>query len=316
VSQHRAPRRRADRHRPADTSASSPRPATSAGRHRAGDVPTAKAPTAKAPTPKAPPAFTRERRRFRPSGFLVAGTSAIVVAAAGAMSVGAAQAAHVQPESSVQALDAPVRSAPQEETAPAHDSLGSQLGRDGRPATISRSEDRAALDLAQQRRMENAAEQQAAARNQALAQLASAAEDRAREIKSNMWVLPVDHYDITATFGSGGYLWSSDHTGLDFAAPTGTPVHAVAHGVVTETGYAGAYGYRVIITHADGTETWYCHLNDYYVSTGEEVESGETIAEIGMTGNTTGPHLHLEVRPTPSVPVDPYTALIAHGVHP
>jgi murein DD-endopeptidase MepM/ murein hydrolase activator NlpD len=86
--------------------------------------------------------------------------------------------------------------------------------------------------------------------------------------------------------------------------------------VVTEVGYAGAYGNRVIITHADGTETWYCHMNDFAVSSGEEVEAGETIGHIGITGNTTGPHLHLEVRPTPNVPVDPYTALISHGVHP
>jgi murein DD-endopeptidase MepM/ murein hydrolase activator NlpD len=233
------------------------------------------------------------------------------------MSVGAAQAAHVPGESTVQALDAPARTgAANDESAAAQDSLGSQLGRDGRPATISRSADRAALDQAQARRMEQAAEQQAAARNQALAELASRAEDRAREIKATMWVLPVEHYEITATFGSGGSLWSSDHTGLDFAAPIGTPIGAVAHGVVTEVGYAGAYGNRVIITHADGTETWYCHMNDFAVSSGEEVEAGETIGHIGITGNTTGPHLHLEVRPTPNVPVDPYTALISHGVHP
>jgi murein DD-endopeptidase MepM/ murein hydrolase activator NlpD len=313
VSQHRAPRRRADRRRPAARSASSPSaspsssatPAASSGRHRAGST----------PTPEAPPAFTRDRRRFRPSGFLVAGTSAIVVAAAGAMSIGSAQAAHLSQASTVQALNADGGSAAASD-GPASDALGSQLDRDGRPSTISRNADRVALDQAQQQRMEHAAEQQAAARNQALAELASKAEDRAREIKSNMWVLPVDHYDITATFGSGGSLWSSDHTGLDFAAPVGTPIHAVAHGVVTQVGYAGAYGNRVIITHADGTETWYCHMNDFAVSTGDEVESGETVGHIGITGNTTGPHLHLEVRPTPNVPVDPYTALIAHGVHP
>jgi murein DD-endopeptidase MepM/ murein hydrolase activator NlpD len=240
-----------------------------------------------------------------------------VVAAAGAMSVGSAQAVHAPRQASVEALSAPVDAdAAGGETSGASDALGSQLGRDGRPATISRNAGRVALDRAQQRRMEQAAEQQAAARNQALAQLASRAEDRAREIKSRLWVLPVDHYEITATFGSGGSLWSSDHTGLDFAAPTGTPIKAVAHGVVSQVGYAGAYGNRVIITHADGTETWYCHMNDYSVSTGQEVESGEQIGHIGMTGNTTGPHLHLEVRPTPNVPVDPYTALIAHGVHP
>jgi len=235
-----------------------------------------------------------------------------MVAAAGAVSIGSAQAVPTSQDQRVEASTHVGTDA----VGGAHDSLGSHLDRNGRPQTISRNFDRLAIDKAQQRRMERAAEQQAASRNQALAQLANAAEDRAREIKSNMWVLPVDHYDITATFGSGGSLWSADHTGLDFAAPTGTPVHAVAHGVVTDLGYAGAYGYRVIVTHADGTETWYCHLNDYYVGVGEEIESGETIAEVGMTGNTTGPHLHLEVRPSPNVPVDPYSALIAHGVHP
>ena len=276
---------------------------------------TPQAPRAKASRANAARAAERDRRRYLPSGFLVAGTSAIVVAAAGAMSVGSAQAAHVsQSSSAVQKLDAGTGAASEEQTA--SDALGSQLGRDGRPATISRNADRVAIDHAQQRRMEHAAEQQAAARNQALAELANRAEDRARVIKSNMWVLPVEHYDITATFGSGGSLWSSDHTGLDFAAPIGTPIHSVARGVVTGVGYAGAYGNRVIVTLPDGTETWYCHMNDFSVSTGEAVEPGDILGHIGITGNTTGPHVHLEVRPSPNVPVDPYTALIAHGVHP
>jgi murein DD-endopeptidase MepM/ murein hydrolase activator NlpD len=247
----------------------------------------------------------------------VAGASALVVAAAGAMSVGSAQAVHAPRETSVEAISAPRPAAEASaDMAPGHDGLGSHLGRDGRPATISRNAERVALDHAQHRRLERAAEQQAAARNQALAELASRAEQRAQQIEANMWVLPVEHYEITATFGTGGSLWSSDHTGLDFAAPYGTPVMAVARGEVTSAGYAGAYGNRVIITHPDGTETWYCHMDNYTVSTGDEVEAGSTIGHIGMTGNTTGPHLHLEVRPTPNVPVDPYTALSAHGVTP
>jgi murein DD-endopeptidase MepM/ murein hydrolase activator NlpD len=241
-----------------------------------------------------------------------------MVAAAGAMSVGSAQAAdNSSPDASVQALNATVasdRSAAGDHAG--QDALGSHLGRDGRPATISRNAGRVALDRAQQRRLEQAAEQQAAERNAALADLASRAEDRAEQIEENLWVLPVSNYDITATFGSGGSLWSSDHTGLDFAAAYGSPVMSVAQGVVTEAAYAGAYGNRVIVTHPDGTETWYCHMDSFAVSEGESVDSGTQVGAVGMSGNTTGPHLHLEVRPSPDVPVDPYAVLSAHGVTP
>ena len=313
MSQHRAPKRRADKHRPtpraplpsstSSATAQSSESNGSSGRHRAGP---------------ATPAVPKERRGFtRPSGFLVAGTSALVVAAAGAMSVGSAQAADSTPDSSVQALNSAVAADRSDSGNHAgQDALGSHLGRDGRPATISRNAGRVALDRAQQRRLEKAAETQAAARNQALADLASRAEDRAEQIEENLWVLPVSSYDITATFGTGGSLWSSDHTGLDFAAAYGSPVVSVARGVVTEATYAGAYGNRVIVTHPDGTETWYCHMDSFAVSEGESVDAGTQVGALGMSGNTTGPHLHLEVRPSPDVPVDPYAALSAHGVTP
>ncbi len=240
-----------------------------------------------------------------------------MVAAAGAMSVGSAQAVHAPRQASVEAISAPLaEDAVSSRVDAGRDGLGSHLGRDGRPATISRTADRMALDRVQQRRLEQAAEQQAAARNQALAELASRARQRAQQIEANLWVLPVEDYDITATFGTGGSLWSSDHTGLDFAAAYGASVMSVARGEVTDVGYAGAYGNRVIVTHPDGTETWYCHMDDYTVSSGQQVEAGTTIGHIGMSGNTTGPHLHFEVRPSPDVPVDPYTVLSAHGVTP
>ena len=254
----------------------------------------------------------------RPSGVLVSGASALIVAAGGAMSVGSAQAVRAPAEDEpTQALSVGIATdAAQAAAAPASDDLGSHLDRNGRPATISRNAERVALDEAQQDRLEAAAERQAEARTEALADLADQAEDRAREIRANMWVLPVSGYDITATFGDGGGLWSSDHTGLDFAAGYGTPVGSVAQGEVTSVGYAGSYGYRVIVTHEDGTQTWYCHLDDYTVSSGDYVCACSSIGHIGMSGNTTGPHLHLEVRPSPGVPVDPYSALLAHGVHP
>jgi murein DD-endopeptidase MepM/ murein hydrolase activator NlpD len=249
----------------------------------------------------------------------VAGTSALAVAAAGAMSVGSAQAVHSQPDRQIRALSAGLSTDAVTTRASSyggHDALGSHLGRDGRPATISRNADRMQIAEQQQQRLEQKAERQAAARNRALSTLASRAEDRAEQIEENMWVLPVSGYDITATFGSGGSMWSSDHTGLDFAAGYGSPVQSVGSGVVTEAGYAGAYGNRVIVTLADGTEVWYCHLDSFTVSDGEQVSPGSALGAVGMSGNTTGPHLHLEVRPDPSVPVDPYDALVAHGVRP
>jgi murein DD-endopeptidase MepM/ murein hydrolase activator NlpD len=151
---------------------------------------------------------------------------------------------------------------------------------------------------------------------QALRQAAEDAERRRREIEANRWTLPVTSYRLTATFGQSSYLWSTTHTGLDFAAPEGTPIHSVGTGTVTEVGYAGSYGYRTIVTHRDGTEVWYCHQASIGVSTGEAVGRGEVIGLVGSTGNVTGPHLHLEVRPGGGDPDDPYTALAARGARP
>ena len=126
-------------------------------------------------------------------------------------------------------------------------------------------------------------------------------------------VLPVASYRLTATFGNAGSLWSSDHTGLDFAAPAGTPLVAIGDGVVTEVGYDGAYGNKTVITLEDGTELWYCHQSGQSVAVGQSVSAGDVIGAIGTTGNTTGPHLHLEVRRN-GEPVDPAVALAEWGL--
>ncbi len=98
---------------------------------------------------------------------------------------------------------------------------------------------------------------------------------------------------ITSRFGSrnGGY-----HSGLDIATTIGTPIYAAAAGTVTYAGWQGGYGNLVIISHGNGVETYYAHCTSIYVSTGETVETGELISSVGSTGNSTGPHLHLEVR--------------------
>ena len=98
---------------------------------------------------------------------------------------------------------------------------------------------------------------------------------------------------ITSSFGRrrGG-----QHTGLDIANSTGTPIKAVADGTVIYAGYKGSYGRMVVIAHNDSVQTYYAHCSRLYVSVGETVKQGETIAAVGSTGNSTGPHLHLEIR--------------------
>lgn len=188
----------------------------------------------------------------------------------------------------------------------------------GRSPVVSRDSDRQALGDASDADLSQEAEVQAAERNDALGALAQQAEREAKNIKLNAWGLPVEAgvYHLTAGFGDCSGLWSHCHTGLDFAAPTGTPIHAVASGVVTSLGYEGAYGNQTIVTLDDGTEIWYCHQNEFAVSLGDRVTQGQLIGYVGSTGNTTGPHLHLEVRPGGGDPVDPYTALVAHSVQP
>lgn len=159
---------------------------------------------------------------------------------------------------------------------------------------------------------------QAREENAALAELAASAEKAAAKIAQNAWQLPITAgaYELTATFGECSSLWSRCHTGLDFAAPEGTPVKALANGVVSEAGWAGAYGNRTVITLDDGTELWYCHQSQIAVKEGQPVVGGQTIGYVGATGNVTGPHLHLEVRPGGGDAVDPARALAVRGTAP
>ena len=187
---------------------------------------------------------------------------------------------------------------------------------DPRERAISRDSERQALEDASEVKLQRAAEQQAAERNAELKSLGKAAEARAGEIAKNQWQLPTTGYHLTARFGMAGGLWSSNLTGLDFATASGTPIVAVANGKITKTGSAGAYGNQTIETLADGTEIWYCHQTDIGVSPGDTVSAGQQIGTVGSTGNTTGPHLHLEVRPGGGDPVDPFQALVFHGLKP
>jgi len=101
---------------------------------------------------------------------------------------------------------------------------------------------------------------------------------------------------------------STNHKGIDYAAPTGTPIYAAAAGTVTTAAYSGKAGKLIVINHGDGKVTKYMHCNAMYVSAGQKVTKGQHIAAVGTTGNSTGPHLHfqLEINGVPKNPANYY----------
>ena len=101
---------------------------------------------------------------------------------------------------------------------------------------------------------------------------------------------------ITSRYGVSSNIRKSTHTGLDISAVTGTDIKVVADGTVISAGYSGSYGYLVKVDHGNGVETWYAHTSKMYVKKGDTVKAGDVIAAVGSTGNSTGPHLHLEIR--------------------
>ncbi len=123
------------------------------------------------------------------------------------------------------------------------------------------------------------------------------------------FVLPITGAVISSGFGWRVHPVTGEkrmHKGVDFAAPTGTPIFAAADGVVTEAGWTnGGYGNIVELRHSDGSVTLYAHTNRVYVSKGQVVNRGQAIAEVGTTGRSTGPHLHFEVQPDGKNAVDP-----------
>ena len=101
---------------------------------------------------------------------------------------------------------------------------------------------------------------------------------------------------ITSRYGVRSSIRKSTHTGLDISAVQGTAIKVIADGTVTAASYNGSYGNLVKVDHGNGVETWYAHTSKMYVKKGDTVKAGDVIAAVGSTGNSTGPHLHLEIR--------------------
>jgi murein DD-endopeptidase MepM/ murein hydrolase activator NlpD len=123
--------------------------------------------------------------------------------------------------------------------------------------------------------------------------------------------MPVQGFRVTAGYGAHG-LWSSSHTGTDFACPYGTVIRAIGSGRIVSAGWDGAYGWKTVQILNDGTEIWYAHQSKMLVKSGY-VNAGDPIGRVGTTGRTTGPHLHLEVR-IDGKPINPIPWMRARGI--
>lgn len=145
---------------------------------------------------------------------------------------------------------------------------------------------------------------------------ASAARPPKKESKSPGMSAPVETGPSTPYRAAGSSWAKGYHTGVDFPVPTGTAVKSVATGRVVSAGWGGAYGYQVVIQHADGKYSQYAHLSALTVREGQKVGGGQRIGRSGSTGNSTGPHLHFEIRTGPGYgsDIDPLAYLRAGGV--
>ncbi|KOU02998.1 peptidase [Streptomyces sp. NRRL F-2295] len=137
------------------------------------------------------------------------------------------------------------------------------------------------------------------------------------EATGSGWSAPLANPNVTTQYRASGASWSSGyHTGSDFQAASGTPVLAIGPGTVVSAGNSGSYGNEVVIKHEDGMYSQYAHQSSLNVSVGQTVTGGQQIGLSGSTGNSTGPHLHFEVRTGPGYgsDVDPIAYLRQHGV--
>ncbi|GAB3139763.1 hypothetical protein GCM10027290_09500 [Micromonospora sonneratiae] len=128
--------------------------------------------------------------------------------------------------------------------------------------------------------------------------------------ESDVWRLPLHGYSFTSPYG---LQWGKLHTGIDLAAPEGTPYQAISAGTVTKAGWYGGYGYCVIVKHADGSESIYGHSSKLLVKEGQQVKAGDQLGLVGSTGHAYGPQLHLEVHVN-GEPRDPVPWLQERGV--
>lgn len=131
------------------------------------------------------------------------------------------------------------------------------------------------------------------------------------------WAAPVTRSPVSAAYGVAGSWAAGHHTGIDFAVPVNTPVHAIGEGTVLHAGWAGDYGNLVEVRMPDGHHALYAHLSRLFVTPGTVVSPGAVLGSSGNTGRSSGPHLHFEIRSGPGygTDIDPRAYLAERGVH-
>lgn len=147
--------------------------------------------------------------------------------------------------------------------------------------------------LASARAAENRRKQQEASKKKAEESSANGTKGADAPATGASFMRPIAGGTITSKYGQRS---SGFHTGLDIASAMGTPIYASAAGTVKFAGRKGSYGLLVIIDHGNGYQTYYAHCSSLYVSAGQTVSQGENISAVGSTGNSTGPHVHFEIR--------------------
>lgn len=170
--------------------------------------------------------------------------------------------------------------------------------------------------------LQNAATGEDLAARAAEAERATRANERAESgavDEAGAWRLPLRPEDgltdnpVVSEFGDARWAAEDAHTGVDLAAAEGTPYYAVHAGVVEVAKYEGGYGYHVLLDHGDGTKSLYAHSSALAVRAGQQVKAGELLGRVGNTGNSYGPHLHLEIHVNGNE-VNPLPVLESQGV--
>lgn len=179
----------------------------------------------------------------------------------------------------------------------ASESVAQDQGRTQERERVARAKER--KELADKKAKQKADKKKAAAR----------AERERTDAKR--WVKPLDNAVFTSPFG---HRWGRLHAGQDYAAAVGTPLKAMSSGEVIGAGPMDGYGIYIDIKYWDGTVSRYGHLSSVSASVGQQVAPGDTVALSGNTGRSTGPHLHLEIRPGGGEPINPAGWLTERGI--
>lgn len=199
-------------------------------------------------------------------------------------------------------------------------SVAADQGRDQERKRVAR--DQARKELAAKKAAQEKAEKQEAEKKKAAEQKRSEQEQSGADGEDSStsgsgnpsgaaWVGPVDGATFTSGFGP---RWGRMHNGVDYSVPVGTPLKAMGEGTVVGAGPMSGYGIYIDIEYSDGTVSRYGHLNSVAASVGQQVSAGDVVAESGNTGQSTGPHLHLEIHPGGATPVDPSGWLAERGI--